>query len=466
MVSVTSVPNEIWFEIIAYVANDDSLSHKEQDQTFHSMSITCHQLNKLVENELWARILIEERGFASRLAQLLRTLDERTRVGRLVKSMDIITRGSGLRLSDNRLLTTRLLSQLPLLGSLSINAWFVDAEVLKMTGLHTIHLYFPGNIERAYYDSHVENPDVFPLIIKKVLTLPSLKDVTIEESELVEPHNETHLPLTEYFPHCLPSPTTVILMDSLRCIKRQRTWVHVIRLLLHALFATRLVIDSGPADDRLGIGFVLTFLSYTHAPRIEHLVLASPVTNRDADRLSFSADILRQSTRFATYPHLTSMGLTLDLSIRLHTPLSGLLPPNLVVLQLGFKLKSRTLPDFADAVSKILSGLGSIPTGAQTGLHAHLKRIICWTSHENRFAGTRAWGKLLKGLTVLWKSFDLIGVDLVWIPGAIAFEQTPLVTGKETLVAGAVDLRSRYDTRGKKGRGRGKGRKQICAGYA
>ena len=445
MVSLTALPSEILCEIFRLISSDPSFSTQERHSVLRDVANTSRQINRTAQAELWSELVIKEHDFHNRLTQLLRTLDERSGVRLFVKSLDTTARRAELRNDANFFLTNSLLSRLHGLGSLSTNAWFVGEDVLKIKSLHTIHLFLPESLDRPSHTSDHASRNFFPNIIQKVLTMQSLRKVTFEESNVVEPDPENKLLLPDYFLSLLPEPDISSALDF-TYRKSQSNWAQMIGLLRHFLFATRLVFESMGPNPLPGSGLILTVLSVTHRNHLKSLVLGSPVTNDVTDKITFSADLVRDGTGLPPFLRLTSLGITLDLGTTFVSQLSSLLPPNLRTLQLGFQLRGRKLQDFAEAAKKIQEVLESIQSAAAAseGLYSSLKKIICWTSHENRFEGARAWGQLLKGLTSLWKNFDDMGVDLVWIPGGTRIDQTPLVKQDDAILAGAVDFRSRY----------------------
>lgn len=95
MVSVLSLPNELWFEIFSWLASETSFSAQQLHSNLHNVALTHPHLNKCIQEELWSRVLISEDNFASRLAHLFQNSAAAYELERFSKELGYQNEGYG-----------------------------------------------------------------------------------------------------------------------------------------------------------------------------------------------------------------------------------------------------------------------------------------------------------------------------------------------------------------------------------
>ena len=348
MFSSANVPNEVWAEIFSYVALQNKDSCRQHYQALFKIACTNRHLRGCVQTLLWSQIGLDNKDskFILRISRLLKVLEQRRDFQDCIKSLDFMTNDVDLDEVKASSLTNTLLDHTPNLASLAVDAWLLDSTILELSSLNTIYLLLPSSLDRAQYEENMENADVFPHIVSRVLTMPSLRTVHIEDRHdrygwrLESPT----VPIGQYFGKCLPESSGRSTVESLSYTKRLNEWFQVGWLMLQMRKLTRLSLS--PSTNNLGLGLLTSNIA-GKAGSIQELILGPPVMNMAGHRVHFLHDDHYSGIAFRYFLHLTSLGLTLDLTGTFVKPLSALVS---TTISLAFQLIKNIVINFPKRV--------------------------------------------------------------------------------------------------------------------
>lgn len=420
MAGLISLPNELMLKIISFVtATVDGISPYARRALLLRTALTCRRTYRCTKQELWSSIEIDPRRlpYFDRLSSLRDTLIRQPELALMVKQTNLITKEIGM-LSDDISAARSVMSILPNLEKLWMDTFLACPTMMDLTSLGSLSLYYPCTADMwdnalPYWDgSHEFVPDV----LKSIICLPSLRKLNLEQGS--KAYCSSQYAQKDPFKHWCKETTELCIKEfAWSTSSASESFRPMTSIICRMTQATRIVYGSFHQYQEAIKPFYEALQK--HKETLKTLILGRGLLI-DNDAITLGNHYSHYGpvfTDFREFTALKNLGLGAEFSIDT-LPLSGMLPPQLETLQLGYGGV-----EFRASGPTIGETLNSLLEERYTS-HPGLKKIILWDWAVGR---SRNLGEeILKELKMFWPKFKQVQVELEWNL-ATKLQKTPLM---------------------------------------